>query len=110
MPISPTGRRVDGGAGEEPGVDLNPASTRGLAVLCSASVAGVYFLQPLLGAVIALATLGLWAGAIALLLAGGAVTLAAMLARRQIGGYTGDVLGFFQQIGEIMMLLVAAAG
>jgi adenosylcobinamide-GDP ribazoletransferase len=33
----------------------------------------------------------------------------AMLARRQIGGYTGDVLGAFQQIGEIVMLLVAAA-
>jgi len=47
---------------------------------------------------------------VALLLTGGAVALAAMLARRQIGGYTGDVLGFFQQIGEIMMLLVAAAG
>ena len=65
---------------------------------------------PLLGGVIALATLGPSAGLVALLLAGGAVALAAMLARRQIGGYTGDVLGFFQQIGEIMMLLVAAAG
>jgi len=32
-----------------------------------------------------------------------------VLARRQIGGYTGDVLGGFQQIGEIVMLLVAAA-
>jgi cobalamin synthase len=32
-----------------------------------------------------------------------------MLARRQIGGYTGDVLGAIQQIGEITMLLVAAA-
>jgi adenosylcobinamide-GDP ribazoletransferase len=32
----------------------------------------------------------------------------AVLARRQIGGYTGDVLGAFQQIGEIVMLLVAA--
>jgi adenosylcobinamide-GDP ribazoletransferase len=37
------------------------------------------------------------------------MALAAVLARRQIGGYTGDVLGFFQQIGEIVMLLVAAA-
>ena len=36
-------------------------------------------------------------------------SLAAMLAQRQIGGYTGDVLGFFQQIGEIVMLLAAAA-
>ena len=38
-----------------------------------------------------------------------AVVLAALLAHRQIGGYTGDVLGFFQQIGEIVMLLAAAA-
>ena len=48
MPMSPTGQPNDGGAGGEPGVDLSAASTRGLAVLCSASVAGVYFLQPLL--------------------------------------------------------------
>ena len=44
-----------------------------------------------------------------LLLAIAAITLMAVLARRQIGGYTGDVLGAFQQIGEIVMLLVAAA-
>jgi len=30
-------------------------------------------------------------------------------ARRRVGGYTGDVLGAFQQVGEIVMLLVAAA-
>ncbi len=58
---------------------------------------------------IALALLGPSRGAIALLLTGAALALAAMLAQRQIGGYTGDVLGFFQQIGEIVMLLVAAA-
>ena len=29
-----------------------------------------------------------------------------MLARRQIGGYTGDVLGAVEQVGEIVMLLV----
>jgi cobalamin synthase len=32
-----------------------------------------------------------------------------MLAHRRIGGYTGDVLGAFQQLGEIAMLLTAAA-
>lgn len=56
-----------------------------------------------------LATLGPLTGAVAVVLTAGAVALAAMLARRQIGGYTGDVLGFCQQIGEIVMLLVAAA-
>ena len=54
--------------------------------------------------------LGPFAGIAALLLTRRPRSLlAAMLARRQIGGYTGDVLGFFQQIGEIVMLLVAAA-
>ena len=48
MPMLPTGRPDDGVVREKPGVDLNLESTRGLAVLCSASVAGVYFLQPLL--------------------------------------------------------------
>ena len=47
--------------------------------------------------------------AFALFVAGIAVAVAGMLARRQIGGYTGDVLGFFQQTGEIVMLLAAAA-
>jgi len=37
------------------------------------------------------------------------VVALAVLARRQLGGYTGDVLGAFQQIGEIVMLLTAAA-
>jgi len=37
------------------------------------------------------------------------VFAAAALVRRQIGGYTGDVLGAFQQIAETVMLLAAAA-
>ena len=61
------------------------------------------------GLAIALAVLGPRTGALALGLSGGAIVLAALLAQRQIGGYTGDVLGFFQQIGEIVMLLAAAA-
>jgi cobalamin synthase len=32
-----------------------------------------------------------------------------MLAQQRIGGYTGDVLGALQQIGEIVVLLTAAA-
>jgi adenosylcobinamide-GDP ribazoletransferase len=31
------------------------------------------------------------------------------LARRHLGGYTGDVLGAAQQVGEIILLLVAVA-
>ncbi|MGY4625734.1 adenosylcobinamide-GDP ribazoletransferase [Bradyrhizobium sp. USDA 4486] len=45
-------------------------------------------------------------GLILLSLAG---LLLARLAVRQIGGQTGDILGAFEQIGEILILLVAAA-
>jgi cobalamin synthase len=38
-----------------------------------------------------------------------AVYAAAAFVRRQVGGYTGDVLGAFQQIAEIVMLLAVAA-
>ncbi len=62
-----------------------------------------------IGAAIALCCLGPVRGIVALALAGIAVAATAVLARRQIGGYTGDTLGAFQQIGEIVMLLVAAA-
>jgi adenosylcobinamide-GDP ribazoletransferase len=48
-------------------------------------------------------------GVIALCLTGVIVFTMAELARRQIGGYTGDVLGAFQQVGEIVMLLAASA-
>jgi adenosylcobinamide-GDP ribazoletransferase len=62
-----------------------------------------------IGAVIALAILGPPTGAVALILTAGATALAALLAWHQIGGYTGDVLGCCQQLGEIIMLLAAAA-
>ena len=49
--------------------------------------------------------------AAALALAGAFLASAgiAVLARRQIGGYTGDVLGAAQQLSEIVVLLVLAA-
>jgi len=63
----------------------------------------------LIGTAIALMALGPGRGAIALCLTGVIVFAMAELARRQIGGYTGDVLGAFQQIGEIVILLAASA-
>ena len=62
-----------------------------------------------IGILIGLAALGPTWGLIALGLTGAMVFAMARLARRQIGGYTGDVLGAFQQIGEIVMLLAASA-
>jgi adenosylcobinamide-GDP ribazoletransferase len=58
---------------------------------------------------IAAAALGPMHGLIAIGIAAAAVAAAAGISRRRIGGYTGDVLGAFQQIGEIVILLAAAA-
>jgi adenosylcobinamide-GDP ribazoletransferase len=62
-----------------------------------------------IGLLVSLAALGPLRGAIAFGLAGAAVAASGALAYRRIGGYTDDVLGAFQQIGEIVMLLTAAA-
>ena len=88
---------------------LEPARADGLGAMAGRPSQGVAIVALAVGVLIALATLGPATGIAALILAGGAVALAALLARRQIGGYTGDVLGAFQQTGEIVMLLVAAA-
>ncbi len=88
---------------------LPPARTDGLGAAAGRPSLAVAIAAGVLGAAIALALLGPRTGAIALAVAVITVALAALLARRQIGGYTGDVLGFFQQIGEIVMLLAAAA-
>ncbi|HTV87487.1 MAG TPA: adenosylcobinamide-GDP ribazoletransferase [Stellaceae bacterium] len=88
---------------------LPPARPDGLGAAAGRPSLAVAIAAAAIGAVVALAMLGPLAGAVALGLAYGAVALAALLARRQIGGYTGDVLGCCQQLGEIVMLLVAAA-
>jgi adenosylcobinamide-GDP ribazoletransferase len=89
---------------------LAPARPDGLGAAAGRPTLAVALASAAIGAVLALAMLGPVAGIAAVLLSAAALTLAATLAQRQIGGYTGDVLGFFQQIGEIVMLLVAAAG
>ena len=52
--------------------------------------------------------LGFGRGLLAMLLAAAAMAIVAMVARRRIGGLTGDVLGAVQQAGEIVMLLAAS--
>jgi adenosylcobinamide-GDP ribazoletransferase len=88
---------------------LSPARTDGLGAMAGTPSAAAVIASVGLGLGIALSALGPVRGAVALGLTGAAVFVAAALARRQIGGYTGDVLGAFQQIGEIVMLLAAAA-
>jgi adenosylcobinamide-GDP ribazoletransferase len=62
----------------------------------------------LVGALIAVALLGHAAAAALLAAAGGALAVA-LLAKRQIGGCTGDVLGAVQQLAEIGVLLGVVA-
>ena len=88
---------------------MRPARSDGLGAAAGRPSRTVAVGAAVIGALLVLATLGPAIGMLALLAVAVAVALAAMLAQRQIGGYTGDVLGFFQQIGEIVMLLVAAA-
>ena len=63
----------------------------------------------LLGLVPLTMALGFGAGAVAVALLAAGFVFMAWLCKRQIGGQTGDVLGALEQIGEIVVLLVAAA-
>jgi adenosylcobinamide-GDP ribazoletransferase len=62
-----------------------------------------------LGAVVALATLGVVGGFVALAVGAAAMLGTARLARTRIDGYTGDVLGACQQSAEVSMLVCVAA-
>ncbi len=50
-----------------------------------------------------------WSGLVALIIAALAAAAVGLLARRQVGGHTGDVLGGTQQISELVFLLALAA-
>jgi adenosylcobinamide-GDP ribazoletransferase len=88
---------------------LAPARADGLGVEAGIPRRSGVVAAAALGVLIAVAMLGPLRGSIALCLMAVAVCGVAVFARRQIGGYTGDVLGAIQQIGEIAMLLAASA-
>jgi adenosylcobinamide-GDP ribazoletransferase len=88
---------------------LAPARDDGLGATAGTPSPGAMLVAMAIGIFVAIGMLGPIRGAVALVLMGIAVAASAELARRQIGGYTGDTLGAFQQIGEIVMLLAAAA-
>ncbi len=62
-----------------------------------------------LGALIALLLLDFGTAVAAMAAAGLAAGALVLLARARIGGYTGDVLGAIEQVGEVAVLLAAAA-
>jgi adenosylcobinamide-GDP ribazoletransferase len=88
---------------------MAPARTDGLGATAGTPRSANATAAAAIGVVIGLAALGPVRGAIGIGLSGIILVVMAGLAHRQIGGYTGDVLGAFQQIGEIAMLLAASA-
>ena len=88
---------------------LAPARADGLGA-AAGRPRGLFAIEaPAIGLLITLAALGPERGAAAFLLAAAAVFALGLLAQRRIGGYTGDVLGAFQQVAEIVILVTAAA-
>jgi adenosylcobinamide-GDP ribazoletransferase len=88
---------------------LAPARADGLGAATGRPRTSLAIAALAIGLLITLAALGPARGAIAFGLAGAAMFGLGVLAYRRIGGYTGDVLGAFEQIGEIVILLTAAA-
>jgi adenosylcobinamide-GDP ribazoletransferase len=87
---------------------LEPARADGLGAAAGTPGSGAAGVAAAIGAAITVLALGPLRGVLACVIAAFAVGAAAALARRQIGGYTGDILGACQQVAEIAVLLVAA--
>ena len=88
---------------------LEPARGDGLGASAGRPEAANAWAAAALGALIALFALDWWRGIVAIALAALAAGFIGHVARRQIGGYTGDVLGAIEQGGEIIVMLAAAA-
>ncbi len=88
---------------------LVPARSDGLGAEAGTPSAAVAWSAAGLAAVIALFALDFLPGLTALIAAALVMSARAVLAQRQVGGYTGDVLGALEQSGETVVLLVAAA-
>lgn len=87
---------------------MRPASTAGLgAAHDGPSLRRQVMIGCLLAVLIGVAMVGWWAAVFTVLVAMGAAAIGAM-ARRRIEGYTGDVLGAVQQVGEVTSLVLAA--
>ncbi len=91
---------------------LRPARSDGLGAAAGRPAGAVVLAGLLLGAAICGVVLSAGGGGIvivALLGGGGGALGVAVLAQRQVGGYTGDVLGAVQQVAEIGVILAASA-
>jgi adenosylcobinamide-GDP ribazoletransferase len=86
-------------------IQLNPARQDGLAVSAGQPTSQTAWVACALGVVLALLFLDPAWGFAAALAAGSGTLVMVVVARRQIGGYTGDVLGAIQQISETCIFL-----
>jgi len=84
---------------------LPPARSEGLGRLAGRPGFKVVVPALLLAAAPGLLLVGTWAGVAAILAVACAALALGLLARRQLGGHTGDVLGAGQQVAEIAALL-----
>lgn len=83
---------------------MTPARPGGLGTGAGTPNVDDAIVTAILGVLIALLVLGLWPGVLAAVLAGLSALAMAALANRQIGGFTGDVLGATQQITEALVI------
>jgi adenosylcobinamide-GDP ribazoletransferase len=88
---------------------LKPARKSGLGARAGSPDQEGWVKAGLLGALIGFLMLGPWGGLVALAAGAAAAGFTVWLCHRQIGGYTGDVLGAQQQATEIAVLIAAAA-
>src|SRR6478752_3861098 len=88
---------------------LPPARVDGLSVGVGRPLPVSIAVAVLLGVIALFVALGPAAGFCAIVLLAAALALLAWLCIRQFGGQSGDVLGAVEQLGEIAILLVAAA-
>jgi adenosylcobinamide-GDP ribazoletransferase len=86
-----------------------PARLDGMSADAGRSPQSSAAVAALLGFLALVFGLGFGAGVIAAILLCAAFAFMAWLCNRQIGGQTGDVLGALEQIGEIVVMLVATA-
>ncbi|MFQ5958717.1 MAG: adenosylcobinamide-GDP ribazoletransferase [Alphaproteobacteria bacterium] len=88
---------------------LSPARADGLGAAAGVPTQNDVVVGVAIAGVAALALLGIGTAIVALALGALAAAGVALLARRQIGGFTGDVLGAVQQATEIVILLALVA-
>jgi adenosylcobinamide-GDP ribazoletransferase len=84
-----------------------PARSDGLAASFGAPPREVAAVAAVLGALALVLCLGFGAGVLAAALLASAALAVARMSMRAIGGQTGDVLGALEQVGEVLVLLVA---